>query len=433
MRKGLLLIGTMLFTTVLFSVNARETNYPALGYFNANPFIFQEQGITFAVYPNGEFDFYMDSQVQVGIGAGNVGITFNSGYNYNPFVQYDHYGAVIQVEHVPIFYDPWGRVDQIGNVNIFYRNGWVNRIGGLTIFYNNGVFSHTAGFINIYNRRYVFRPWHRWFARPAIGFCNVWTTPYRRWYDPVRYTFFRPYIDNRRVVVYNIGNQGRYTPLQNRNAVYRNDRRVTQVQSSRSERYARTGRRDYAFNDSGRSNAVNQRSNTNRSARVLSNGRSGNSKMQPSRHTGRNSQATRTQSNSRRTESSQSNRSGSQSRESAVNSSSRSGQNRQGSVNTRTERNSNSVGTRNGSSRANQSATTPSRTSRATRSTQVQRPKSSRSSSVKRSSKSSSSRATSVRQSSGRNKSSNATKSRSTRSDRSSSTRSSGRSSSGRG
>jgi len=426
MRKGLLLIGTALFTTVLFSVNARETHYPVAGYYNANPFIFQEQGITFAVYPDGEFDFYMDSQVQVGIGAGNVGVTFNSGFNYNPFIQYDHYGAVIQVEHVPIFYDPWGRVDQIGNVNIFYRNGWVYRIGGLTIFYNNGVFSHTVGFINIYNRRYVFRPWHRWFARPAIGFCNVWTTPYRRWYDPIRYTFFRPYIENRRVAFYTIGSQRRYAPIQNRNAIYRNDRRVSQARSSRSERYQRAGRSDYAFNDSGRSSAVNQRSNSGQSNRMLSNGRSGNTNMRSTRNAdsnlNRNSGATR----SRSTQATRSSRSGSQSRESAVNRSSRSGQNRQGSVNTQSQRNTNQVSTRSGSSRVNRSATTPSRSSR---SSQVQRPKSNRSSSVKRSS----TRSTSVKKSSGRNTSSGAAKSRSTRSNRSSSSRSGGRSSSGRG
>ena len=124
--------------------NTVETNF-VRGY--GNSFIFVEDGVTFSVYPDGEFDFYMDSRVNVGVGAriGNVGITFNSGFNYDPFVQYDDYGAVIQVENTPIFYDYYGRVSQIGNVDIWYNNGRVRRIGGLHIYYNRGVFSHYSG------------------------------------------------------------------------------------------------------------------------------------------------------------------------------------------------------------------------------------------------------------------------------------------------
>lgn len=196
MKKFVSIITTLLFGTIVATAALTEDKVNTVNFMNGNAFIFNENGVTFSVYPDGEFDFYIDNRVGVGARVGNVGITFNSGFDYNPFVQYDDYGAVIQVENVPVFYDFYGRVAQIGNVDLSYVNGFVNRLGGMHIYYNAGVFSHHRGFINRFNRRYVYRPLHRWFARPAIGFCNVWTTPYRRFYRPIRYTFHRPYRRN---------------------------------------------------------------------------------------------------------------------------------------------------------------------------------------------------------------------------------------------
>lgn len=268
MKRGLLLLLMVLGTTPLFAFKANASHPLHLGYFFQDPFIFVEDGITFAVYPDGEFDFYIDRRVDVGFHSRNVSITFNSGFDYNPFVQYDHYGAVIQVENIPIFYDPYGRVEQIGRVEIYYRNGWVNRIGGLTIHYRNGVYSHTVGYVNFYNRRYVFRPWHRYFLRPAPRFCTVWATPYRMHYHPVRFTFYRPYIDNRRTIVYNVGTQRRYAPIGYRETIYRNDNRVAQVRSSRSERYARSGRSNLSYNDNNRTAATTRSGSTVRSGQA---------------------------------------------------------------------------------------------------------------------------------------------------------------------
>ncbi len=123
MKKVVLIIAAVLFST------AHTKAATGLGY--GNSFIFVENGVTFSVYPDGEFDFFIDNQVNVGVDArfGNVGVTFNSGFNYNPFVQYDDYGAVIQVENVPIFYDFYGRVSQIGGVDVLYRNNRVRRFG----------------------------------------------------------------------------------------------------------------------------------------------------------------------------------------------------------------------------------------------------------------------------------------------------------------
>lgn len=225
MKKLVLLIAAMVFGMGTHAATSSEMT--VVNYRYGNSFIFNESGITFSVYPDGEFDFFIDNRVNVGVGArvGNVGITFNSGFNYDPFVQYDDFGAVVQVENVPVFYDYYGRVSQIGAIDIRYRNGFVRRVGGLNVFWNGGVFSHTTGFINIYNRGFIYRPWHRWFARPAVGFCNVWTTPYRRWYNPVRYTWYRPYRNNVRRAYAQIGREYRFNRSR-RASIYRNDRRV---------------------------------------------------------------------------------------------------------------------------------------------------------------------------------------------------------------
>jgi len=231
-----LLLGTSVGLAETGSVEAR-TYY---GYGYGKSFIFSEGGITFSVYPDGEFDFFIDRLHQVGghVNLGGAGITFNSGFDYNPYVQYDDYGAVIQVENVPIYYDFYGRVDQIGDVRIRYRNGRVHRVGGMYVYYTPaGYFDYYSGYINVYNRYYVYRPWHTYFARPALNFCLVYNYPYRRYYNPVRYTFYRPYRYNHRRVYASIGKSYNYRNGWNRRAkVYRNDDRVV----ARTNRYRKS-------------------------------------------------------------------------------------------------------------------------------------------------------------------------------------------------
>ena len=276
----------------------------------SNSFIFLENGITFAVYPDGEFDFYIDNQVQVqaGVRVGAAAVTFNSGFNYNPFVQYDDYGAVIQVENVPVYYDYYGRVNMIGNVRISYRNGLVYRLGGMRVFYNSmGGYAYHTGFINPFNRVYVYRPFHRFFIRPAVGFCMVFRHPYRRYYRPVRYTYYRPYHNNFRRAYARVGKSYRYQARTERNRIYQNDRRVATRQPVRSNRtYAAeaTGRsrspvRTARVADAGRNRVAGRTQavarterSSNRSARVARNSRS---RVESPK------QAVRTRSNSTRT------------------------------------------------------------------------------------------------------------------------------------
>ncbi|PWK19781.1 hypothetical protein [Xanthomarina spongicola] len=205
MKKFMFLITALVLGGL--TVSASNTNKPNQidnsttwrGY--GNSFIFVENGIEFSVFPDGQFDFYMPSYgPNINVSAPGISISFNSGYDYNPYLQYDEFGAIIQIQHVPIYYDFYGRVTQIGNVNVNYnRYGYVTRVGGLFIHYNRYYrFSHYTGYINSYNRYYVYRPWHTYYRVPAYNHCVVYHTPYRQYYAPVRYAYSKPYTNNYR-------------------------------------------------------------------------------------------------------------------------------------------------------------------------------------------------------------------------------------------
>ncbi len=194
MKKfALLLIGLLTIGSTTY-VAAETTNTVRRGtVYDGSKYIFIENGIEFSVFPDGEFDFYIPQYtegVSIGVNAGPIGISFNTGFDYDPYVQYDDYGAVIQIENTPLFYDYYGRLTQAGDVRINYRNNRLVQVGGLYIHYNNfGVYSHYTGFINPYNRYYVYSPFHSYFYRPLFNRCLVYTTPYRRYYTPLRYSY----------------------------------------------------------------------------------------------------------------------------------------------------------------------------------------------------------------------------------------------------
>ena len=92
-----------------------------------------------------------------------MSISFNAGYNYDAYLQYDRFGAVIQIQNVPIYYDNYGRISQVGSININYYNGRLARLGGMQIYYNNyGSYAYYRGYINTYNRNYVYHPYHNY-------------------------------------------------------------------------------------------------------------------------------------------------------------------------------------------------------------------------------------------------------------------------------
>lgn len=169
-------------------------------YYNTQKAVtFVENGITFSVFENGAFDFLLNSQLNttahINYYQPGFSISFNSGYNYDPYVQYDRYGAVIQVEHTPIYYDYYGRVRKIGAININYYNQRLYSIGGMYLHYApTGYYSHYSGYVNSYNRYYVYHPYHNHFIMPYASYAVVRSYAYRNHYHPKRYSYYR---DNR--------------------------------------------------------------------------------------------------------------------------------------------------------------------------------------------------------------------------------------------
>ncbi len=191
--KKLLLLSFVFFG--LMSKSFSKNNYY---YYYDQPISFTENNVSFAIYKNGAFDFYIDrvAGLNINFNSPHVSLSFNSGYNYNPYVQYDRYGAIIQVENIPIYYDYYGRVSRIGSVNINYYNGYVSRVGGLHIYYNGyGGYAHYSGYINRYNRHYV-HTHHRYFHYPQYDYVVVSHKPYRRHYHPNRYVYHRNHKNN---------------------------------------------------------------------------------------------------------------------------------------------------------------------------------------------------------------------------------------------
>ena len=140
---------TILFTflsiVVLNNFSNAETgnhldSFTTYGSFlNQNAVVFEENKIEFAIFADGQFDFALPSYNSGwSVTLTNSGFSFNTGFNYNPYIQYDNFGAVIQIENTPIYYDNFGRVSQIGYVGIRYnRFGHLIGVGGLNVAFHN--------------------------------------------------------------------------------------------------------------------------------------------------------------------------------------------------------------------------------------------------------------------------------------------------------
>lgn len=135
------------------ATNAATTN----NRHNEDPFVFLENGIEYAVYKEGGFDFNTIPQTnRIHINTSRVHINFNSGYNTSPFVQKNRYGDIVRIENTPICYTYDGKVSRIGNINIRYnRYGYVSSIGHLNINYTNHYNNYScSGYINTRNHYY---------------------------------------------------------------------------------------------------------------------------------------------------------------------------------------------------------------------------------------------------------------------------------------
>ena len=237
MRKLFLTLVTLtLFGSAFASVVSNHSR-------THNSFVFNEQGIELAIFKDGQFDFNVLRQRPNFFQFSNhngINISFNSGYDYSAYVQYDHYGAVIQIENTPICYDYYGRISQAGSIHIRYDyRGRVAWIGNMHINYDRSNNSRCIGYINRQHRYYTPSAWYSYYSVPNVQYCVVFNTPYRRHYTPIRYQYQRPYRNNRRPNVYrNRGSQNRVANTRsNLSDRYRTNRlaRRTTNNSTRSE------------------------------------------------------------------------------------------------------------------------------------------------------------------------------------------------------
>lgn len=216
--KNIAIIIGILITGFSAHAKALESSENYRGNYTGSAFIFVENNVEFSVFPDGQFDFiYVGPQkgTNIIVSSPNLNVSFNSGYNYDAYVQYDMYGAVIQVENVPVYYDEYGRIIRAGNVDIRYNDRRIVNIGGLRIFYNNyGNFSHCSGYINAFNPYYVYHPWHAYYSRPLYTHVIVYDYPYRQYYKPVRYSYHDHvvYYKNRNNVAYQNSRREFYRP-----------------------------------------------------------------------------------------------------------------------------------------------------------------------------------------------------------------------------
>jgi hypothetical protein len=198
MKKFYLILFLTLVGLSAKAAPAAEVNFDRRGYQDA--FIFIERGVEFAIFPDGQFDFFFNPRGNFNRIPSHINYSYNAGYNYGPFVQYDDYGAVIQIESVPVYYDYYGRIIQAGRVHIRYNAfGMVSRVGNMFVHYNPyRHFSYTSGFINNRNVRYVYRPWHDHYMRPSAHYTVVYNEPYRLYYHPnrMKYRAYERYYHN---------------------------------------------------------------------------------------------------------------------------------------------------------------------------------------------------------------------------------------------
>lgn len=140
---------TFLLAAVLLGANVAKASVVTIAgekmatrYGANDPIEFNERGIVFFVFPNGEFDFNTRPSDHQGDyfykGAGRRGaVSVNRiQANYGVLIENDSYGRIRRVGNTFINYDYNNRVARIGSVFMRYNRFALVQIGGLQLVYN---------------------------------------------------------------------------------------------------------------------------------------------------------------------------------------------------------------------------------------------------------------------------------------------------------
>ena len=83
--KNLITLVMLAFVGLTASAE-NKSNATTYNYGYGSSIIFVERNVEFAIYPDGQFDFYYQhrNNFNFNINTPNVNISYNSGYNYDP-------------------------------------------------------------------------------------------------------------------------------------------------------------------------------------------------------------------------------------------------------------------------------------------------------------------------------------------------------------
>ena len=137
-----------------------HNNYYAIDYRDAEPIEFRERGISFYVFPNGDFDFNTGNSSYIARRGGVPTTTNLENRGVRGIkIEHDNYGRVRRIGNVFVNYDYYGRVKRIGSVYMTYNSFALTKIGGMRLFYNyHGEIVGVSGFVNGMNYGYQYNP-----------------------------------------------------------------------------------------------------------------------------------------------------------------------------------------------------------------------------------------------------------------------------------
>lgn len=137
-----------------------HNDYYAIDYRDAEPIEFRERGISFYVFPNGDFDFNTGNSSYIARRGGVPTTTNIENRGVRGIrIEHDNYGRVRRIGNVFINYDYYGRVKRIGSVYMTYNSFALTRIGGMRLFYNyHGEIVGVTGYVNGMNYSYHYNP-----------------------------------------------------------------------------------------------------------------------------------------------------------------------------------------------------------------------------------------------------------------------------------
>ena len=159
MKKLILLIIGLGF--LVPTISASTNNFTNDGYYDEySPVEFEENGILFFVFPDGEFEFEILQPRHIDLSFRFRNGEVRLGKNLPVRIEQDRYGNILRIVNVFIDYNRFGKVSRIGSVAIYYDHGMICRMGYLNIVYHSMNRIQYIGYINDNHRHYSYKKSH---------------------------------------------------------------------------------------------------------------------------------------------------------------------------------------------------------------------------------------------------------------------------------